>query len=350
MPSADANLPTPDFTYDPETDLIAGIRPFRKDTFRLESAQLGDKLVIHNYGHGGGGISMALGCAHVVRDMLVTCGRASAGTPVAVLGGGVIGLTAAKLLREMDLRVTMYAASYSDTTSYRAGGQWAPSLVAFEPTAVGKARFEDILRRAFRGYESMIGQGYGVSRRLNYTWVETASFKKVPHDLIPPPTYLPRLPFEGHAHDGFVYQTLLIEPPKLLDRLRKDLRDAAVDMQHRDFASPRQVAGLPQTIVINCLGLGSRRIWPDDKLTPIKGQLIRLKPQSTLQYLYSGSPNGYIFPREDKVIVGGTEEYCNEDDTPHEDMCAEIIQAHSRAFSGHRALAADVPDWFAKFK
>ena len=352
MNSTTSDLPAPDFSYHPRTDLIAGIRPYREGTYRLEAEQVGSKFVVHNYGHGGAGITMALGCAHVVRDVIVASGQAPVGTPIAVLGAGVMGLTAAKLLREMNLRVAIYAKAFSNTTSDRAGGQWAPSFVNHEDSPTAKQRFEDILRRAFRGYEAMIGPRYGISRRPNYTWKETASFKKVPHDLILPPTYFQRLPFPGHEHqEGFLYQTLLIEPPVFLNQLRTDLRDARVPMIEEDFRSPQQLEALSEQLVVNCLGLGSRRIWPDSKLIPIKGQLIRLSPQPNLQYLYSGTPYGYIFPRQDAVVVGGTEEFSNEDDTPHDGMCAKIIELHRTAFAGTTALAdSTIPDWVAKYK
>jgi len=307
---------------------------------------------VHNYGHGGAGITMALGCAHKVREMIAASGLASAGTPVAILGGGVMGLTAATLLREMNLSVTMYAKAFANTTSDRAGGQWAPSLVKHKDTAAAKQHFEDILRTAFRGYEALIGKGYGVYRRPNYTWTETPSFKKVPHDLIGPPTYLPRLPFQGHVRqDGYLYQTLLVEPPAFLNRLRTDLRAARVPMVEVDFKSPQQLANLREQIVVNCLGLGSRRLWQDSKLVPMKGQLILLKPQHELQYLYSGTGyGGYIFPREDKVVVGGTGESCNEDDTPHDGMCAELIDLHKTAFAGGAFIKRVLPDWILKDK
>lgn len=347
-----SDLPTPNFTYDPQTDLIAGIRPYREVTYRLEPEQVGSKLVVHNYGHGGAGITMALGCAHKVRDIIVESGLATAGAPIAILGGGVMGLTAATVLREMNLNVALYAKAFTNTTSDRAGGQWAPSLVKHEETPAGKQRFEKILRCAFRGYEALIGRSYGVHRRPNYTWTKTASFNKVPHDLIPPPTYLPRLPFQGHVRqEGYLYETLLIEPPVFLGRLRADLRAARVAMNVVDFTSPQQLASLPEQIVVNCLGLGSRRLWQDSKLIPRKGQLILLKPQLQLQYLYSGTGyGGYIFPREDKVVVGGTDESCNEDDTPHDGMCAELIDLHKTAFAGGSFIGRAVPDWTLKDK
>jgi glycine/D-amino acid oxidase-like deaminating enzyme len=344
-----AILPTPDFGYDPaKPDFRAGIRPYRKTTYRLEPEQMGGQLVVHNYGHGGAGITMALGCAHEIRDIVSASGLAAVGTKVAVLGAGVMGLTAATLLREMGLDVSIHAKAFTNTTSDRAGGQWAPSVVEFEQTISGKQLFHRVLRRAFHGYEALIGKAHGVSRRPNYTWFRSASFDKVPSDLIPAPRSLPRLPFQGHSVPGFVYETLLVEPPILLNRLRHDLARAGVPMIVSDFTSPAQVSALPEPIIINCTGLGSGAIWPDPNLVPIRGQLVFLRPQPQLQYLYSG--HGYIFPREDAVVVGGTYEEGVSDETPDPTKCEEIVRFAKAAFTGDMAMLAKVPPWLLTHK
>ena len=66
--------------------------------------------------------------------------------------------------------------------------------------------------------------------------------------------------------------------------------------------------GLPEPIVVNCTGMGSREIFGDTKLTAIKGQLVLVRAQPALQYLYS-SDETYVFPRNDHVVVGGTYEF-----------------------------------------
>jgi hypothetical protein len=64
-----AILPTPDFAWDPTTrPPIAGLRPYRERTYRLEPEVVGSKFVVHNYGHGGAGITLSWGCAHEVVD------------------------------------------------------------------------------------------------------------------------------------------------------------------------------------------------------------------------------------------------------------------------------------------
>src|ERR1051325_8746515 len=40
-----------------------GLRPFRRSGFRVAAESLGDKTLIHNYGHGGGGMSLSWGSA-----------------------------------------------------------------------------------------------------------------------------------------------------------------------------------------------------------------------------------------------------------------------------------------------
>ncbi|SDS48867.1 D-amino-acid:oxygen oxidoreductase [Actinoplanes derwentensis] len=46
-----------------------GIRPWRSEV-RLEHEDLGDRHLVHNYGHGGAGVSLSWGCADDVADLV----------------------------------------------------------------------------------------------------------------------------------------------------------------------------------------------------------------------------------------------------------------------------------------
>jgi D-amino-acid oxidase len=73
--SNSATLPDPDFSWDPNANPpIAGLRPHRAKSYRLEPELLGNKLVVHNYGHGGAGITMSWGCAQEVIDIISSRG------------------------------------------------------------------------------------------------------------------------------------------------------------------------------------------------------------------------------------------------------------------------------------
>jgi glycine/D-amino acid oxidase-like deaminating enzyme len=42
---------------------VVGLRPYRPRGFVVGAEQLGDKLVVHNYGHGGAGVTLSWGTA-----------------------------------------------------------------------------------------------------------------------------------------------------------------------------------------------------------------------------------------------------------------------------------------------
>ena len=115
--------PTADFTWDPiARPPIAGLRPWRTNSYRLEPEMLGDKFVVHNYGHGGAGITMSWGCAQEVLDFISARGLPP-NTDVAVIGCGVMGMTVASVLASARFQVTIYAKDFPPhTTSNVAGG------------------------------------------------------------------------------------------------------------------------------------------------------------------------------------------------------------------------------------
>lgn len=324
------HLPLPDLDANP-VRFIAGLRPKRRGSYRLEVARQGSKTVVHNYGHGGAGITLCWGCAGEVLDLVRASAPDGKGGSVAVLGAGVMGLTAATCLREAGYLPTLYTSALpTSTTSGIAGGPWSPSLVDHDPSPVGQAAFEHLVRRSFHAHERRLGQGFGVFRRDLYTPVPSLSLSKLPHGLIPEPERLEALPFATVPGPGFRYDTLMIEPPILLARLEQDLREAGVRFESRHFRSAAEVETLPESVVINCTGLGSREIWLDELLHPIKGQLAILPPQPGLDYLFSDQ-RGYVFPRSDGVVVGGTYTY-DEDPTPDPEVGRRLILEMKRRF------------------
>ncbi|WP_409362818.1 FAD-dependent oxidoreductase [Bradyrhizobium diazoefficiens] len=92
-------------------------------------------------------------------------------------------------------------------------------------------------------------------------------------------------------------------------------------------------------------GAGSDAIWHDPDLTPIKGQLVWLPAQPRLQYLFSGS--GYVFPRADCVVVGGTEESSFTDADPDPQRSEEVVKHLKSIFDGVAKTIAP-PTWMVQ--
>ena len=74
---------------------VVGLRPYRPEGFVIGAERSGEKLFIHNYGHGGAGMTLSWGSAAMAADLAREAGRSD----FAVLGCGVMGLSTARLLQ-----------------------------------------------------------------------------------------------------------------------------------------------------------------------------------------------------------------------------------------------------------
>src|SRR6266513_6319017 len=106
---------------------VVGLRPYRPSGFVVRAESLGDKLLVHNYGHGGGGMTLSWGTARLAVDLVSESGRT--GT-AAVIGCGAVGLATARTLQRRGFDVTIYAKDLPpETTSNISGASWFPSSV-----------------------------------------------------------------------------------------------------------------------------------------------------------------------------------------------------------------------------
>ncbi|MFB3132327.1 MAG: FAD-dependent oxidoreductase, partial [Rhodothermales bacterium] len=75
-----------------ERDLVqridVGLRPYRPTGFVVRAERFDEKVVVHNYGHGGAGVTLSWGTAHLaVQHVAETSAQACA-----VIGCGAVGL------------------------------------------------------------------------------------------------------------------------------------------------------------------------------------------------------------------------------------------------------------------
>ena len=160
-----------------------GLRPYRAGGLVVRGEKIGETLIIHNYGHGGGGITMAWGsstpAAREVPDI--------ADKRAVVLGCGVMGLTTARLLQQHGWQVTILAEELPPyTTSYVTGGQWAPTSVARTAleTPVFSQQFDEALRISFQTIEKQVGALYGVTWKENYFLMDEVNERTRPSSFI----------------------------------------------------------------------------------------------------------------------------------------------------------------------
>ncbi len=294
---------------DREIRTVVGLRPYRPSGFVVKAEKLGEKLIIHNYGHGGGGITLSWGTSHLATALLP-------GEPlsaVAVVGCGAVGLATARLLQDRGLRVTIYASELPPNTTYF----------------------------SYRRYQTLVGSRYGVRWVRNYTLryheFEGNDLQTVVRKFMPEYRELPQSehPFSGYR---FVrqYDTMLVEPPTYLNAVLTDFHVAggAVQVMHFDHVS--QLQQLPEPIIFNCTGLGARALFDDQELTPVKGQLTFLLPQPEVNYIALMEDDLYMFPRTDGILLGGTFEEGEWSLSVNETAKARVLKGHAQFFQSFR--------------
>ena len=317
---------------------VVGLRPYRPSGFVVEAQRFGNKLLVHNYGHGGGGVTLSWGTASLAVDMardFLSAHKQPRPAHFAVLGCGVSGLSTARLLQRRFQNgpgtVTIYAKDLPpDTTSNIAGAWWSPTSVFETTTPKFNEQFRQACHISHRAFQLLVGPEYGVR------WIDTfellrqeaALGRELPggNDLYPQ-LEIHRDP-ENYFGFPFVkqYSSMLIEPSIYLSALLRDFYNAGGRVVVKEFRNRQEIARLREPVIFNCTGLGSRTLFDDEELSPVRGQLEILLPQPEIDYCYLST--GYMFPRRDGIVLGGTWDHDDWSLAPNPEQATGILEAH----------------------
>jgi len=287
---------------------IVGHRPYRPEGFVVRSEAFGNKTLVHNYGHGGGGISLSWGSSALAVNEVANSETKEA----AIIGCGVMGLTTARLLQEAGWKVTLYTKAMPRfTTSQVAGGEWGPYSVhdPLVSSSTFKTQLQQAAKIAHSTFAKMVGKDYGIQWKELYTAGDTEPDGEGPFRQYYPYTHVygpEQHPFPTDYCTSSA--TMLVETTTFLRRLVTDIRLSGGEFIIRDFKDKDDIHSLAEPIVFNCTGLGSRALFNDEGIMPAKGQLVLLPPDPAVDYLTVGGGSDvlYMFSRNDYMILGGT--------------------------------------------
>jgi D-amino-acid oxidase len=330
----------PQVSMDAVIRVITGHRPYRPEGFRVEREQFDEKVVIHNYGHGGGGLSLGWGSsALAVREVADTVPG-----EVAVIGSGIMGLCTARLLQDAGWSVTIYTRDvYRHTTSNVAAGDWGAFSTHDDDIvdAAFLARLDWAARVSHHAYTNLTGAKYGIRWMEYYDLYDAPSVGPAPRsfddlfayqgDLVPG-----EHPFGKRYAKRLV--TMQIDPGTLLRQLTADFQLAGGRLVIQNFGNQTDVLALPETVIFNCTGLGAASLFDDSNLVPAKGQLVYLPPDPAIDYMTIGGGFGgehgflHMFPRRDVLVLGGIFRLGDSSRNVEPDETERIVHEHMKLF------------------
>ncbi|MER5772639.1 FAD-dependent oxidoreductase [Streptomyces sp. NPDC001985] len=226
---------------------------------------------------------------------------------VIVVGGGVSGLVTAVVLAERGRRVRVRTREEpAGTTSSVAGGLWWPYRI--EPReqvarwSVATLRvYEEFARRPDETGVRLVA-GVMAEQPLAGLgpWAAGAGVRAARPGELP----------GGHT-EGVRARVPLVDMPAHLGWLRRRLEAAGGSVEVRPVRSLAEAAASAGAVV-NCAGLGARRLASDAGLRPVRGQLVLVENPGVTEWFVladgASERTTYLLPQPGRLILGGTAE------------------------------------------
>jgi D-amino-acid oxidase len=335
------------------------LRPFRAAGPRLEVERVGDKTVVHNYGHGGSGWSLSWGSSSIAVEKAMAVGERD----VAVIGCGALGLTSAILLQRAGARVTIYAKERPpEVRSARATGSWTPDSRVALTNAVPPdfpALWEKMCRKSFHTYESYLGMAgnpvewtdqYALSdpspaeapvMRQRADALSFANYRNRVSDLTPRSIDLPPGSHPFPTRFARRNSNLTFNIASYSRQLVNDFLVEGGRIENVEFHSPNELTQLTQKVVINATGYGARALWKDESIVPVRGQIAWLIPQPEVNYGVQYK-NVNILARRDGIVVqdggiGEMEGYNDTNEEPDRAAAESAVRVVAELYSRFKA-------------
>ncbi len=263
-------------------------RPVRIGGIRVEAEDRDGKAVVHCYGHGGSGWTLAPGTSkqavQLLEQRLAGAWSAFRGADVVIIGAGIVGQMCAYHLHQLRKEqpglvgsVEMVAERSEGITSDNAGGLFEPVL--FGRNVIQKQSFLDSYRfyrdislgrnPAFPQYEAELLPVFATS-------TSAPTQELIELGEIPPAVRM-NVRINNNVHKWSMTQLFYMNVRPFNRLLSQTLRDWGIPLQ--TGVSVRSFDTVSAPIVFNCTGLGAGQLCDDEDVVPFTGHLVTFRDQ-----------------------------------------------------------------------
>ncbi len=248
---------------------------------------------------------------------------------VIVIGCGISGLSSALMMAEQGFTVKIISKNLPPhTTSNKAAAFWSPYYAEGNRVArwarESYFEYEKLSRLTATGVSMAMLHRF---RKKNFmdaeNWEEAIPEGKLltmkKENL--PPDY----------DEGYEVEVPLIETQIFLPYLMNEFKNAGGKILQKEVRSPDEFLS-EDTIIINCTGMGAKKLFNDDAMIPVKGQVVMMDVHLNIPIILDESEPTYMVQRKDGCIIGGTREENVFTETTDEETLKNILQRASKFF------------------
>lgn len=247
---------------------------------------------------------------------------------IAIIGAGISGLSCAYLLSKKNYSITVFAKDFSpNITSNKAAAFWFPYHIRNDKRGI------DWGKKSYAFYQQLSADaatGISMKQLIKVLRENVVEEEPVWIEFMPEGAckIIPKEKLQAGIAKAYDVSVPLIETQIFLPYLQHLLEEKNVVFEKKLINGFNEFSSFD--IILNCTGLGSRKLCNDESIIPVRGQVGLIETKTEMPIYLDNEMPLYIVPRKDAMIIGGTYEENIFDETTEPKTIEQLLNnAHS---------------------